>query len=219
MADTEARKQEFLKILGDVHGVLKEAFEQTGVSDALYRYWRKKDEAFRDQCDIIIGSHKARRAEDRAARREAQREEDRLRRAASLKFMTGDQESGECLQPYEGESAVSLMDRHAEDLREALRERAVYAKWLEPEIMAAARVYASMQILFNSVDAYSPVQIRISREGNAALDVADIHEALRRQADSYASHLRRLGLHFDSKVQTKEKDGLKDFMENMMRDD
>ena len=46
-----------------------------------------------------------------------------------------------------------------------------------------------------------------------------MHDVLRRQAETYTSMLKALGLNFDSKAKPQEEDGLADFLREMNRDD
>ncbi|MCM1369839.1 MAG: hypothetical protein NC204_05640 [Candidatus Amulumruptor caecigallinarius] len=208
MNKDDGDKIEFLHWLGKCSGNVKEACSRSGVARSSYYHWRKTDEEFAMQADIIIGSHKQRNMPDRA--------EDNTSTSG-----VSDQHSDEpMLEPghYVGTKASMLAREHEEFLMKAMETAGIWDECYRPQIRIAAKLHASIDILFSQLDEYLPLQTELSREGNPRLVSNPIHEMIRKQSDTYTSILKSLGLNFDAKVKAKEGDGLETFL-NAMNDD
>lgn len=201
-----ANKIEFLRILGEKLGNVKKACAEAGVPRSTYYHWRKTDEEFAGQCDIIIASHREKKQEDRRAAMIAEE---------------GEREVAGMIEPehYEGKSAKLLAHEHEVFLTEAMKSAGIYDESHAAQIKTAAKLHASIDILFSELDRYAPVQTEISREGNTRLVSNPIHEMIRRQTDTYTSVLKSLGLNFDAKVKAKEEDGLESFFKSMKEEE
>lgn len=200
------RKREFLRHLGECSGVVRHACARTGISHATYYGWRRRDPEFAAQCDIITGSCRAQAEERRAA-------------AHGQEAAAGDVEAVPLPIPYRGEPVRKIVRRHADFLRKCMRDGGLYTPSAEAQIRATARLYASMEVMASEIGVFAPVQLETSREGNLRLAVNPVHDVLRRQAETYTSMLKALGLNFDSKAKPQEEDGLADFLREMNRDD
>jgi hypothetical protein len=202
---TEERKIEFMKLLGKHLGNVQHTCDELGLSRWCYYKWRKSDPDFATQCDIIISSHKSKRQEERPET--DMRPEPRAE-------VTEDDLSLEP-QRYMGESAAVIVQQHAAYLRDSMEQSGLYTPAAEPQINAAAKLYASLQIVFSKIDSYEPILTEVSREGNPRLVSNPIHEMIRRQTDTYTNILKALGLNFDSKAKPKEEDSLSTFFSSL----
>lgn len=211
-------KKEFIKLLGVCAGNITRTCAELGISRQCYHKWRTQDSDFAGQCDIIIGTA-------RAQRREQKRKEEKERRAESARRRAAGKEQPAVpdivLERGSGSvhSDTDREDRHVEELREALRGRGLYASWLEPQIRAAAKLMVSITLLGDSVAGSSAVISFTSREGDERSASNPAIESLRRSIDSLTAILKALGLNFDAKVMTPEKDGFASLMEKLNADD
>ena len=200
------KKERFLKALGENEGNVSAACEAMEVSRQAYYKWRKSDPDFAMQCDIIIQSHTD-------ARKERKRQEKEQRAAMFVPAIP----ASDIPEPeaYEGERAVKLATEHVEFLVETLKAAGLYDHSLDAQIRTAAKLHASIQILFSQIDRYAPLLTELSREGNTRLTSNPIHEMLRKQTDTYTTILKTLGLNFETKAKVKEEDGIDELFKGL----
>lgn len=210
--ERDARKREFLTLLGEYSGNVGDACKALDIPRSLYYYWRNNDEDFAGQCTFIIDSFKAKKKEERRAKSVP---------IPETMSPMGGADGEPTLEPeaYRGKPASEISKAHSEFLRQSLRHRGLYDTSLEPQIRNAATLYASLYILESVLDSYSPLQVELSREGNPRLVSNPVHDQIRKHTESYNSMMKALGLNFDAKVGAKEEDGVTDLINKMKDDD
>lgn len=203
-------KAEFLSRLGLHCGNVKATCGATGVARSTYYHWRRTDPEFAEQCDIIISSHKAKRQEDRKS----------LNGYGGEPSAEGADSGQMVIEPerYDGQKALLYAREHEIYLKASMEAAGIWHDSYAPQIRAAAKLYASNEILFSQLDRYAPLQTEISREGNIRLVANPIHEMIRRQTDTYTAILRSLGLNLDAKTKAREPDGMEEFLKQMSND-
>lgn len=213
--DNESAKIEFIKMLGRCEGQVKAACASSGISRATYYNWRKSDPDFGGRCDLVISAQKERERELRKApvpvpcsQVADQPEADGIEVAVPVVEA----------ERYRGPSAAELATRHEEFLRRSMQEAGLWETAFAPQIRAAAKLHASIEILFSRLDRYEPIQTELSREGNPRLVANPVHEMLRRQADTYTGILKSLGLNLESKAKPREEDTMGEFL-NILKND
>lgn len=213
-------KAEFLKMLGRASGEVKKACAMAGVPRSSYYHWRKTDPEFAGQCDIVIASHKEKQKEERRQMVFPDAPPGGFVPVLRVTDKEGDPAGMELpeAERYKGPSAASLAEDHERYLRTAMEAAGIFDEAYTPQVKAASKLHASIEILFSQLDRFEPLQTELSREGNPRLVSNPIHEMIRRQTDTYTGILKTLGLNFESKAKPKEEDGLAGLMDLMKED-
>lgn len=206
--DNAQLKQAFLKALGTTGGRIGDASAETGISRRTYTNWRKSDPGFAEQCDIIINSHKAVKAE-------------RESRLKDFPIFPEDAPEGDGTGAalYSWKDPARLQKHHASAIREAMKETGLYSPSYEMQIEAAAGARTDLDILENERARYASMQVELSREGNPRITVIPLYEAIRKQRETYTRLMQSLGLNLDSKVRSEQGDGWAEFLDKMNADD
>ncbi|MDE7402023.1 MAG: hypothetical protein K2M87_01275 [Muribaculaceae bacterium] len=219
-------KTELIKMLGRYLGDVKAACKGAGVPRSTYYAWRKSDPDFAGQCDLVIASFKNKLREERAAGAPPPPKLPKPEHPGSMAEVAkaimpkkGDNELLIEAEKYDGRRAKELAAEHEDYIIKAMESAGLYDPALLPQVKAAAKLHASIDILFSQLDAYAPVQTEISREGNPRLVSNPIHEMIRRQTDTYTGILKTLGLNFETKAKPKEEDGIANLINELSKDD
>lgn len=201
MRDSSEIKQRFLKALGDHIGSVKAACEAVGISDQNYRYWRKTDAEFAEQCDLIRQSHRSARTEARRAALEAEKTAKAEERVRLVRSTSADADSTG-LAYYEGTPFAELCAKAVERITEALTARGIYDEGMKPHIELLARATANLEVMLWQVDQYAPLQVEYSREGNAKLVTNPLHGSIASATESLSRQYAKMGLTYDPKRET-----------------
>lgn len=202
-------KRRLLSLLGSGMKIT-EACKEIGIARDTYYKWRRSDPDFAAQCDLILQSNKS-------ARLEARQPSKGSAEGSGEDTDTPEEDTG--FTPYKGKRASSIARDHAEELRDALRKLGKYTESLEPQITAAAKLWASAQVMWKDIDRYAALQTTCSREGDVRLAVNPIFSAYRGQMEGYTALLRTLGLNFAGKMEVKQKSSRDSFFAALAEDD
>lgn len=205
-------KRKLLSLLGSGMKIT-DACREIGIARDTYYKWRRSDPDFAAQCDLVLTSNKAARKETREARQPV-----RVQREGSGDDNDTPEEESTFI-PYSGRRASQIAREHAAELRHALGELGKYTESLEPQITAAANLWASAQVMWKDIDKYAALQTTCSREGDERLAVNPIFSAYRGQMEGYTALLRTLGLNFAGKMEVKQKSSRDSFFAALAEDD